>query len=377
MKQVMLLENKPVPELFITHPAVFAVGDSYQIMLPVMHEALLSVKCGGEEFFDDCNGIIRSKCAIHRVLVPMAVLDAAGEYTVCCRPVVDRKPYFPETESMREYIYSFRPLRKMSDIRVVHLSDTHGMVDEPICFAQQCETPDLLVVNGDVADHSGNEENMLVLYRLVSAITGGEFPCVFSRGNHDLRGALAERLVEFTPNDAGHSYYTFRVGCIWGLVLDCSEDKNDDCAEYGHTVCCHAFRRRVTRFLKQVIAHAAQEYAADGVQYRLVVSHVPFTCEDEGQFRIESALYAHWVALLREYVRPQLMLCGHKHGNAVWMPGSAQDSHGQTWPVVVASLPDMVHKRYAGAMVTLQPDCAAVRYADSDGKRLDEYELTI
>ncbi len=371
------MENKLIPALFVTHPAVFAVGDAYQIMLPVTREALVSVKCGGEEFFDDCNGIIRSKCAIHRVLVPMAVLDAAGEYTVCCRPVVDRKPYFPDTEPVCDYIYSFRPLRKISDIRVVHLSDTHGMTDEPVRFAQRCGTPDLLVMNGDIADHSGSEENMLVLYRLVSAVTGGEIPCVFSRGNHDLRGALAERLVEFTPNDAGCSYYTFRVGCVWGVVLDCGEDKNDDCAEYGHTVCCHAFRRRVTRFLEHVIADAAREYAADGVKYRIVVSHVPFTAEAEGQFRIETELYAHWVALLREHVRPHLMLCGHWHDNAVWLPGSERDSHGQTWPVVVASLPDKVHKRYAGAAVTLQPDRAVVRYADSDGNCLSEHILSI
>ena len=34
---------------------------------------------------------------------------------------------------------------------------------------------------------------------------------------------------------------TFRLGNLWGILLDCGEDKNDDRPEYGGTICCHAF----------------------------------------------------------------------------------------------------------------------------------------
>lgn len=368
------MSAKEIPSLLATHPAVFAVDREYQIMMPVEQETLVSVKCGGEEYFDDSNGIIRSKCAIHRVCVPMEVLNGAREYTVCCRPLIDRKPYFPETEPPQEYTYTFRPLEKTTDIRIAHLSDTHGMVDEPVAAAGNMGDIDLLVMGGDTADHSGSEENMQVLYRIVSGVTGGEIPCVFSRGNHDLRGALAERLEQFTPNSFGRSYYSFRVGCIWGLVLDCGEDKGDWHAEYGHTVCCHSFRERETRFLKQVIAHADEEYAAEGVEYRLVLAHNPFTNTFKPPFDIEFDLYGEWVRLLRENVKPTIMLCGHKHTNEVWMPGDAQDVHGQAWPVVISSIPNKAAATFVGASVVLSEDAATVEFlsnaANACGKRV-------
>ncbi len=368
---------KDVPLIFLTHPAVFAVDREYQIMLPTARETLVSVVCGGEEYFDDSNGIIRSKRAIHRVCVPMAVLDAAKGYTVRCRPIIDRKPYFPETEPVEEYTYAFRPLDKTVDIRVMHLSDTHGMIDAPARLARGFAPLDLLVMNGDIADHSGSEENMQVLYRIVSGVTGGEIPSVFSRGNHDLRGALAERLEQFTPNSAARSYYTFRVGCVWGIVLDCGEDKVDEHAEYGHMVCCHAFRQRVTRFLEDIIVHADEEYDADEVKYRLVLAHNPFTHENVGDFCIETDIYAHWVNLLRAHVKPHLMLCGHKHLNEVWLPHDEHDSHGQSWPVVVASKPDKTTGIYSGAMITLDDTVATVSYADSDGNALFMQEIAL
>lgn len=368
---------KELPTLFVTHPAVFAVDREYQIMLPVEREALVSVKCGGEEYFDDSNGIIRSKCAIHRVCVPMEVLDTAKEYTVCCRPIIDRKPYFPETEPLEEYTYAFRPLKKTSGIRIAHISDTHGMVDAPVQAAKNMGDLDLLVMGGDTADHSGSEENMTVLYRIVSGITGGEIPCVFSRGNHDLRGYLAERLEQYTPNSFGRSYFTFRVGCIWGIVLDCGEDKDDRHDEYGYTVCCHAFRRRETKFLEQVIAHADEEYAADGVKYRLVLAHNPFTNTFKPPFDIEFDLYGEWVRLLREHVKPTAMLCGHKHTSEVWMPGDKQDVHGQEWPVVVSSVPDKTANTFIGASIVLGEGVATVEFVDNNANTCGKRNLKV
>ena len=93
MNRVSLL-----PE-FKTCPAVFAVGTDYQIMVPVKSDVLFWVTINGKDYFDHSNGIIRSSTRLHRVTVPSAELDRAGEYTVSYRKIIDRKPYFPETES--------------------------------------------------------------------------------------------------------------------------------------------------------------------------------------------------------------------------------------------------------------------------------------
>ncbi len=79
------------------HPAVFAVGDTYQIMTSVTEPSLFWVEVDGPRYYDEQNGIMRSRCTTHRVSVPMEALDRAGAYTVCERAIIGRKPYFDET----------------------------------------------------------------------------------------------------------------------------------------------------------------------------------------------------------------------------------------------------------------------------------------
>ena len=86
-----------LPE-FKTCPAVFAVKNDYQIMVPVKSDLLFWVTVDGKNYYDHSNGIIRSSTRMHRVNVPSSVLDKAGEYTVTYRKIIDRKPYFAETE---------------------------------------------------------------------------------------------------------------------------------------------------------------------------------------------------------------------------------------------------------------------------------------
>ena len=82
---------------------------------------------------------------------------------------------------------------------------------------------DFLILNGDLPDHSGDIKNFTAIHRIVAEITDGEKPVVFSCGNNGMRGIYAENIEEHTPTDKGNSYYTFRLGSIWGMVLDCGE----------------------------------------------------------------------------------------------------------------------------------------------------------
>ena len=84
-----------------TAPAVFAVENEYQIMVSTTRPVLFSVLIDGEEYFDESNGILRSLSDLHRVKVPMAALDKAGKYVVRVRPLIERKPYFTETDDAR------------------------------------------------------------------------------------------------------------------------------------------------------------------------------------------------------------------------------------------------------------------------------------
>lgn len=374
-----------LPELRFC-PAVYAVGNEYQIMVYAKSEILFWVTVNGEDYFDQINGIMRSSQPVHRVSVPMSELDQAGEYTIHYYKVIERKPYYTETEDAVSATYRFYPVPTDRPIHIYHLADTHGRYDQPMggatWFGDQL---DLLILNGDIVNHSGKLEYFDLFFRLCESLLGGERPCVCTRGNHDMRGIYAEKTADYMPNYNGLTYYTFRLGKLWGMVLDCAEDKPDSSNEYGHTVACHAFRRAQTRFIEQVIRDAEREYAAEGVEYRMVVSHVPFTQTDEPPFDIEIELYNQWLSILGEHVKPQLMLCGHVHDIGICHRGGKYDQKGAICPVILGAKPMQIregeHKYvmvdFIGTAITLDGKKAQVTFVNSKKEAVEEHTLEI
>ena len=356
-----------------TAPAVFAVDDKYHIMVPVTGSSVLWVKIGDNEYYDESNGILRSEVSIHRVIVPMEELDKAEEYTIFERPIIERKPYFPTTMPVVEKTIQFRPIKPRGEIKAYHLSDTHNRTVGPIAAARVFGDIDLLILNGDIPDHSGSAENMMTVYMLVSELTRGQIPTVFSRGNHDMRGLCAEKFAEYTPNSNGNTYYTFRLGSLWGLVLDCAEDKPDDHEEYGHMICCHAFRKRETEFIKSVIANAQNEYQKDGIENKVVIVHNPFTHKLNPPFDIEGEIYTEWARLIDDNIKPDLMICGHTHKVGIYERGCEFDDYGQPCTLVVAA--EISGEHYAGCGFTFNNDSITITCTDSNGEVVSTHKI--
>ncbi len=332
------------------------------------------VKVGEKCYYDDSNGILRSACTTHRMTLPMAVLNETKQYTVCWRTVPERKPYFTVPGDEEHYVSAFRPVDK-APVRIYHIADAHNRVDLPVAAGSFFgDKLDLLVLNGDIPNDSGAIENFCNIHEIASKLTGGEIPVIFSRGNHDMRGIYAEKIEEHTPTDAGKSYYTFRLGHLWGMVLDCAEDKPDSNPEYGFMNCCEDFRRRETEFIRKVIENRAQEYASDGVTNRIVICHNPFTETIHPPFDIEKETYTEWCRLLKEFIDPQLILCGHMHQAYVTRPGDERDHKGQSCPVFVASLPKK--DSFAGGAIELYPDHARLCMTDNEKKTLLEENIS-
>lgn len=347
-----------------TAPAVFAVDKEYQLIVPLNRTCMVWVQVGDECYYDESNGIMKSLDNYHRVTVPAEKLDAAGEYTLYVRPIIERKPYFTTTEEPLSYNYKFYPVPK-DNIRIFHIADAHGRIEEPVEAARQFGDIDLLILNGDILDHSGDPLKFLNVYEICSRIFQGSRPVVFSRGNHDLRGAYAEKFADYTPNHNGHTYYSFRVGSIWGLVLDCGEDKDDDNIEYGFTVACHQFRKNQCDFIDSLVRNSTEEYLAEGVEHRIVVSHVPFTHVDHDPFDIEQDVYSYWTKKLREDIDPELIICGHVHTLDIVMPGDSWDAYGQPCPVVIGSKPE--ENRFIGTGFMLGNGTVRVDFIDNLG----------
>lgn len=329
-----------LPEYMLAYPTVFAVGKNYNIFVPFDAEVIMWVKVGETLYYDDCNGILRSNTNMHKVEVPMRALDDAGEYTVIYRKMIERKPYFPTSEDERSLTVKFKPVPQNGNIHLYHIADAHNLVKEPVAAGQFWrESLDLLVLNGDIPNHSGDIKNFNAICEIASEITKGQCPVVFARGNHDTRGIHAEDMPNYIPTMNGKTYYTFRAGCVWGLILDCGEDKVDTHPEYGGTICFHFFRLCETEYIKQIIENAENEYNADGVKHKLIISHIPFTHINEPPFDIEQELYAEWTHLMREYIKPDLLLYGHYHCTEIVNPGDHFDSQGQPCTAVIGSKP--------------------------------------
>lgn len=350
-----------------TTPAVFAVGKEYQIIVETKTESLFWVQVGNETYYDASNGIMNSLSKLHRVTLPMEVLDREKKYMVYVKPILERKPYFTETLETRTYTFAFRPVPE-TNAKAYHIADTHNLIKEPILAAKTYGEIDFLILNGDVIDHSGSPDKFSNIYEICEALTKGEIPVVFSRGNHDMRGRYAEKFAEYTPNQKGNTYYTFRLGSIWGVVLDCGEDKEDSNPEYGFTVACHVFRKQQTAFLGELVANAKQEYEAEGILTKLVIAHMPFSQKDNPPFDIEEERYREWCQILRDEIKPDFMICGHTHEAEIRPIGSKHDTYGQPCTVVIGAGYDD-RGNWGGYGFCFNEDKAEIIYTNCERKK--------
>ncbi len=370
----MMLTNNP----FITDPAVFAVGNDYQIMAVTNEELLFFVEVNGKRYYDHSNGVLRSKMRAHRVVIPMTEVDDARAYVVCFRRVHCRKGDFSETGEIERIEYAFRPVPKTGEICIYQISDAHQKPDLPQKSAMYYgKKLHLLIINGDTFDYCNTEEDFDYLYRLIADVTHGELPVVFAKGNHDNKGVVAEKLAEYTPVRDGKSYYTFRLGCIWGLVLDSGENCVDTSPEYGNTVCHHEFRQEETKYIKDVISRFVQEYAAEGIEYRMIVSHCAINNVRCKPFDIEVDIYQEWVNLINTYIRPDFMMSGHLHITTVCMPDDVLDTLGLNCPVIIGANPvgwqTGILTDFIGCAVSLQKDKVTVRFTDTQQKVVETH----
>ena len=361
--------------LLRTKPAVFAVGDKYQIMVPISEPSLMWVQVGEKKYFDHSNGIIRSEVDLHKMEVPASELEAAGEYTLCWRKVINRKPYYSETENVEKVTYKFYPV-PAENAKAYHISDAHGMIDQPVAAAKTFEKLageiDFLILNGDITNSNDKPEDFDNIYLIAEKLTRGEKPVVFSRGNHDMRGLFAEKFEYYTPSRKGKTYYPFRLGSIWGLVLDCGEDKFDECTEYGNTICCEPFRREETGFIDEIIGK--KQFEEDGVKHKMIISHFTFTRKQKPPHDIEEDLFKEWAKTIKDGIAPDFILYGHEHRLEFELPGGENDKNGHPCPVIVGSDIKGEKNYFAGVGFVFGEEIKVI-YTDSNGEIVMEKEI--
>ncbi len=366
------------------HPGVFLVEQDYEIILICRRDALASVIVDGLTFTDNVNGVMRTDTEVHKIKVPMALLDKARHYRVHLAPLADHCNYYPKPEPTEVYEYDFTPVPTEGPVEAYVLADTHGDAVIPAETALLRPHLDLLILLGDIGDSAATREQIVTLHRLTAAVTKGRIPAVYVRGNHDTRGYMAEHLMDYIPTRNGATYYTFRAGSIWGVVLDCGEDKPDTSIEYGlpetgGVANFRPFRHAQTAYLRSLIANAANTYAAEGITRRVALCHINFTYTDRPYNDKNPEIYEAWISALNE-IGIDLLICGHEH-----VVGLQPDSyfHGNPAPrfdtLLTAARQDHPlplkggHKpgEYTGTALTFTKDGIAHAFTNHVGEKLE------
>lgn len=309
---------------------VYAVEDQYQIVFSTSDNAVAWVEIGGERYYDLYAGSMRSADRVHKVEVPQTVLDTARGYTVCAQQMLYRGPfggYKGETIS-REY--AFRPVDTTDGLVYYALSDVHEAVT---AAAAACgENGDFLVLIGDMVSMVETEADAALANELAYAVTKGEIPVIYARGNHEIKGEQAENLYKYVGSrDQAFHYWVCLGDQVFGVVLDMGEDHEDDWWEYYGTAQFDRYRREQTRMLEELLD--AGDYA--NYDYRMAICHIPIVhVNKHGYF--QETKYT-WTKLLNE-MEADISLSGHEH--ALWPLLPGQYVPGQTLTYAVDYIGD-------------------------------------
>jgi predicted phosphodiesterase len=187
---------------------------------------------------------------------------------------------------------------------------------------------DFVCFNGDMLTSMESEKQLFEGYLNSAAelLTPAGIPIFATRGNHENRGAYAQHWLDYFPTPTGETYYTFRRGPAFFIVLDGCEDKPDNDPRYYGMGDWNEYRRQQTEWLKGVVN--SDEFRAAPV--RIVLMHMIPGKEDSwyGEQQIRRLFVPELAGKGID-----LMLCGHYH-RYHWIDDG---SRGVDFPILVNS----------------------------------------
>lgn len=230
-------------------------------------------------------------------------------------------------EAIASPVRSFAvPAKDADTLKIGMWNDTH--MQEKTVDALRAATakfaPDCVVLNGDINDFNQAE----ALSNACLRPTGGgiampDWPMVYARGNHDLRGFFARNLPKYMPPQAHDGYYgLLRLGPVAMLVLDTGEDGKER-EDYGRMTECQDYRIMQQAWLEK----AVEDPRFTSAPFRLLFCHIPLRWGNMGA----TGEYSPWSAELWTPAlakgRVQAVFSGHTH--AFWhsQPTAAQPFH--------------------------------------------------
>lgn len=298
---------------YITDGAVvYAVEDDYQIVWTTNCRGTGWVTIDGKDYYDDAAGSKRSTQSVHKVTVPASILDEAKSYKINSRSVINEEGFSGLLGRTVSKEFTFRPVDESDGIQYYAIADTHdGNKTATKTASYYGDALDFLIIAGDAVNLVDSEIGADRILRLGYGITKGTRPVIFARGNHEVKGKYGEELYKYVGSKNEQFYYTFRLGSVWGVVLDMGEDHDDDWIEFFDTADFRKYRDEQVAFLDEIIENKDSEYNAEGVKYRIAVSHINTAYIEQK----DTYLYDTYVALNTRLntINVDVMFSGHIH----------------------------------------------------------------
>ncbi len=281
------------------------------------------------------------------------------------------------TPARSKEIYSFKTLsRKQTEFTFVCWSDIHsnvGQLQKMLCHTEASRA-DFFVVLGDSLSHMAGKSAIFDgLLDPASEKFAARKPLVFVRGNHEQLGVFAGEYFNCMKHPSGKTYYTFRHGSVFFIVLDFGNDSPDGDSLFFKN---EQMLREQRRWLGTVIS--SKPYIA--ADFRIVLVHIPpcrktAPTEAAGHEIISGILDSADPAK-----RIHLMLSGHIHDYIRMNPGEKHPAVTtnklyNTFPVFSHPFTTVANKNTALFEVKISKDLISCRAVEPDGKTLDSFAI--
>ncbi|MCD8040577.1 MAG: metallophosphoesterase [Clostridia bacterium] len=303
---------------------VFAVEDEYQIAWSTSVNSIGYVTVGESIYYDIDNGE-NCVCTLHKVSIPMNVLDEAKGYTITSVPVYAEAAYLSVSGKEHSVEYTFRPVDTSDGLQIYNISDNHEVLSGASKAAKYFGSDlDILILNGDIINDVSTLYQITLIYKLANRITGGEVPVIYSRGNHECNGKYAERLADYVGSYNGKLYYNVKLGDAYFTVLDTNNDMQDTDYRIAPSANHATQRAEETEWLNSLT------YWGEDCTYRILIAHMGFALSDYSRF-------PEWTAELIEATDGKYDLClsGHTHVTDYSPAGTATKT---SYPVIRGSI---------------------------------------
>lgn len=214
-----------------------------------------TIRTSGASASDACTACASAVCNPARPTVTAScsgassstkATSASSSTRATATDILKHKPYTVTT---------LDPAQERVDFWVVNDIHSRDSIFRLLIRTAPEEKPDFVCLNGDLATQIETRQTLwdACLASASEILTPAGIPLVAVRGNHENRGVCSGCWSDFFPTPTGETYYTFRRGPAFFLVLDGCEDKPDSDIRYYGLGDWDAYRQREAAWLKKVV----------------------------------------------------------------------------------------------------------------------------